>query len=234
MAAQKQGNTLDISKPIRDVARAISRRSAAKERARQFDQRMALQRDRFNHQQQRDNNRDKLAQDKQNHKVVMDYQNKKDKTAKLQLAQDRLTEAQTNRKTRNKLAAHKEQNRTQQHNEKMEHAKNVLAEKTKHDEVSEGIKLNNSEKYGKYVENQINRGNASVASQQQNAEIKKQATGVDYNANGFKTTEQPKQRNFSDMVNTLRPGGSSLGGAPGAKDTFHTKDSFSVDKGKTL
>ncbi|MBQ5474561.1 MAG: hypothetical protein IIT65_07630 [Lachnospiraceae bacterium] len=115
-----------------------------------------------------------------------------------------------------------------QHNDKMEHAKNVLAEKTKHDEVSEGIKLNNSEKYGKYVENQINRGNASIASQQQNAEIKKQATGVDYNANGFKTTEQPNQRNFSDMVNTLRPGGSSLGGAPGSKDKFHTKEDFSV------
>lgn len=103
MAAQKQGSTIDISKPIRDVAHAIARRSAAKERARQFDQRMSLQRDKFNHQQQRDNNRDKLAADKQKHKVAMDYQNEKDKKAKLQLAQDRLTEAKTARQTRNKM-----------------------------------------------------------------------------------------------------------------------------------
>ena len=55
----------------------------------------------------------------------------------------------------------------------MEHARNVLAEKTEHDKVSEAIKNKNSDLYGSYVQNQINRGNAAIASQQQNAEIKK-------------------------------------------------------------
>ena len=234
MAAQKQGNTIDISKPIRDVAHAIARRSAAKERARQFDQRMALQKAKFNHQQQRDNANTKLAQDKHKHKVAQDRQKNKDTQAKLQLAQDKLTEAKTARQTKNKLNAHKIQQQQNQHNDKMQHAKNVLDEKTKHDQVSEAIKENNSKDYHKYVENQINRGNAVVASQQQNAEIKKWETGIDYNHNGFKTTDQPNPRSFNDTINTLRPGGSSLGGAPGKKDIFHTKERFSVDKGKTL
>jgi hypothetical protein len=103
MAAQKQGNTIDISKPIRDVAHAIARRSAAKERARQFDQKMALQKAKFQHQAQKDNANTKLAQDKHKHKVVMDYQKNKDTQAKIQLAQDRLQEAKTARQTRNKL-----------------------------------------------------------------------------------------------------------------------------------
>jgi hypothetical protein len=114
----------------------------------------------------------------------------------------------------------------------MEHAKNVLAEKTEHDKVSEAIKENNSKDYHKYVDNQINRGNAAIASLQQNAEIKKQATGVDYNNNGFKTTEPSSPRSFTDTVNTLRPGGSSLGGTPGPKDTHHTKSDFSFDKAR--
>lgn len=234
MAAQKQGNTLDISKPIRDVARAISRRSAAKERARQFNQRMEFQKEKFNHQQQRDNANTQLAQDKQKHKVAVDYQKNKDNQAKIKLAQDKLDEAKKTRETRNKLNARKIQQQQNQHKDKMEHAKNVLAEKTEHDKVSEGIKLSNSKKYGSYVDNQINRGNATIASQQQTAEIKKQATGIDYNHNGFNTTEHPAKSSFSDMVNTLRPNGSSLGGAPGKKDTFHTKDNFSVDKGTTI
>ena len=112
----------------------------------------------------------------------------------------------------------------------MDHAKNVLNEKTKHDQVSEAIKNRNSDLYGDYVKNQINRGNAAIESQKQNAEIKKQATGADYNANSFNQTKQPSDKSFSDTINTLRPGGSSLGGAPGAKDTFHTKDDFSFDK----
>lgn len=234
MAAQKQGNTLDISKPIREVAHAIARRSAAKERARQFDQRMALQKAKFQHQQQRDNANTKLAQDKQTHKVAVDYQKNKDNQAKLQLAQDRLAEAKTARKTRNKMNGWKENNRTKQFGQKMDHAKNVLAEKTEHDQVSEAIKNRNSDLYGDYVKNQINRGNAAIESQKQNAEIKKQATGADYNANSFNQTKQPSDKSFSDTINTLRPGGSSLGGAPGAKDKFHTKDSFAFEKGKTL
>lgn len=228
MAAQKQGSTIDISKPIRDVAHAIARRSAAKERARQFDQRMSLQRDKFNHQQQRDNNRDKLASDKQKHKVAMDYQNEKDKKAKLQLAQDRLTEAKTARQTRNKMNGWKIKNQMNQHNDKMEHAKNVLNEKTAHDKASEVIKNRNSDLYGDYVKNQINRGNAMVETQKQRAEINKQATGADYNANAFNQTNQPKDKTFTDTINSIRPGGSSLGGAPGSKDKFHTKEDFSV------
>ena len=228
MAAQKQGSTIDISKPIRDVAHAIARRSAAKERARQFDQRMSLQRDKFNHQQQRDNNRDKLAADKQKHKVAMDYQNEKDKKAKLQLAQDRLTEAKTARQTRNKMNGWKIKNQMNQHNDKMEHAKNVLNEKTAHDKASEVIKNRNSDLYGDYVKNQINRGNAMVETQKQRAEINKQATGADYNANAFNQTNQPKDKTFTDTINSIRPGGSSLGGAPGSKDKFHTKEDFSV------
>lgn len=230
MAAQKQGNTLDISKPIRDVARAISRRSAAKERARQFNQRMEFQKEKFKHQQQRDNANIQLAQDKHKHKKRMDYQKNKDNQAKLQLAQDKLEEAKKTRQTRNKLNAHKIQQQQNQHKDKMEHAKNVLDEKTKHDQVSEAIKNRNSDLYGDYVKNQINRGNAAIESQKQSAEIKKQATGADYNANSFNQTKQPSDKSFSDTINTLRPGGSSLGGAPGKKDTFHTKDSFSVDK----
>lgn len=229
MAAQKQGNTIDISKPIRDVAHAIARRSAAKERARQFDQRMALQKAKFQHQQQRDNANTKLAQDKQKHKVVMDYQKNKDNKAKLQLAQDKLDEAKKTRQTRNKMNGWKENNRNNQFGQKMDHAKNVLNEKTKHDQVSEAIKNRNSDLYGDYVKNQINRGNAAIESQKQNAEIKKQATGADYNANSFNQTKQPSDKSFSDTINTLRPGGSSLGGTPGKKDTFHTKDSFSVE-----
>lgn len=234
MAAQKQGNTIDISKPIRDVAHAIARRSAAQERARQFDQRMALQRDRFKHQAQRDNANTQLAQDKHKHKVAVDYQKNKDNQAKNKLAQDKLAEAKKNRETRNKMNGWKENNRTKQFGEKMDHAKNVLNEKTKHDQVSEAIKNRNSDLYGDYVKNQINRGNAAIESQKQNAEIKKQATGADYNANSFNQTKQPSDKSFSDTINTLRPNGSSLGGAPGKKDTFHTKESFSVAKGKTL
>lgn len=234
MAAQKQGNTIDITRPIRDVAHAIARRSEAKERARQFDQRMALQKAKFQHQQQRDNTNTKLAQDKQKHKVKMDYQKNKDTQAKIQLAKDKLDEAKKTRQTRNKLNGWKENNRTKQFGEKMDHAKNVLNEKTKHDQVSEAIKNRNSDLYGDYVKNQINRGNAAIESQKQNAEIKKQATGADYNANSFNQTKQPSDKSFSDTINTLRPGGSSLGGTPGKKDIFHTKQSFSVEKGKAL
>jgi hypothetical protein len=108
----------------------------------------------------------------------------------------------------------------------------VLAEKTKHDQVSEAIKKRNSDLYGGYVNNQINRGNAAIESQKQNAEIKKQATGADYNANAFNQTKQPSDTSFSDTINTLRPGGSSLGGAPGPKDTHHTKSDFSFDKAR--
>lgn len=234
MAAQKQGNTLDISKPIRDVARAISRRSAAKERARQFNQRMEFQKAKFQHQQQRDNANTQLAQDKHKYKKIMDRQKEKDTQAKLQLAQDKLQETQTARKTKNKLNAHKLQQQQNQHDDKMEHAKNVLAEKEQHDKVIEAIKNRNSDLFENDVKNKINRGNAVIESQKQNAEIKKQATGADYNANAFNQTKQPSDKSFSDTLNTLRPNGSSLGGAPGKKDTFHTKDSFSVDKGKTI
>lgn len=232
MAAQKQGNTLDISKPIRDVARAISRRSAAKERAKQFNQRMEFQKEKFKHQQQRDNTNTQLAQDKHKHKVAVDYQKNKDTQAKIQLAKDKLAEAKTARQTKNKLNAHKIQQQQNQHKDKMEHAKNVLDEKTKHDQVSEAIKNRNSDLYGDYVKNQINRGNAAIASQQQNAEIKKKATGTDYNANAFNQTKQPSDKSFSDTINTLRPGGSSLGGTPGPKDTFHTKGDFSFDNAR--
>ena len=115
-----------------------------------------------------------------------------------------------------------------QHNDKMNHAKNVLDEKTKHDQVSEAIKNRNSDLYGDYVKNQINRGNAMVETQKQRAEINKQATGADYNANAFNQTNQPKDKTFTDTINSIRPGGSSLGGAPGSKDKFHTKEDFSV------
>lgn len=228
MAAQKQGSTIDISRPIRDVTHAIARRSAAKERARRFNQRMEFQKEKFKHQSQRDNANTKLAQDKQKHKVAMDYQNDKDKKAKLQLAQDRLEEANKARETRNKLNGWKVKNQMQQHRDRMEHAKNVLAEKAEHDKVSEGIKAENMRTFKTDVENHVNRTNAIVESMRQQAQMNKDKTGADYNSNAFKQNKSPQQSSFSDTVNMLRPGGSSLGGTPGSKDTFHTKENFSV------
>ena len=228
MAAQKQGSTIDISRPIRDVAHTIARRSAAKERARQFDQRMSLQRDKFKHQQAKDNANKDLARDKFKHQAAVDYQKDKDRKDKLQLGQDRLAEAKKARETRNKLNGWKVKNQMNQHNDKMEHAKNVLDEKTKHDQVSEAIKARNANTFEQDMMNKTNRNNAAIETMHQHAKINEQNSRVGFNENAFKQSPTPKQPSFSDTINTLRPGGSSLGGKPGSKDTFHTKADFSV------
>lgn len=221
MAAQKQGSTIDISKPIRDVAHAIERRSAAKERARQFDQRMSLQRDKFNHQQQRDNNRDKLAQDKQKHKVAMEYQKNKDTQGKLQLAQDKLAEAKTARQTRNKMNGWKIKNQMNQHKDKMEHAKNVLAEKTEHDKATELIKAQNRDTFKDDVANKTNLTNAKIEKMRQDALIKQTKSGVKSNQSAYQQSPKPKSQTYDEIISNIRPQGSSLGGKVGPKDTAH-------------
>lgn len=221
MAAQKQGNTIDISKPIRDVAHAIARRSAAKERARQFDQRMALQKAKFQHQSQRDNANTKLAQDKQTHKVAMDYQKNKDNQAKLQLAQDKLQEAKTARKTKNKMNSWKIQNQQNQHKDKMKHAKNVLAEKTEHDKASELIKAQNRDTFKDDVANKTNLTNAKIEKMRQDALINQNKSGVKSNQNAYQQSQKPKSQTYDEVISSIRPQGSSLGGKVGPKDTAH-------------
>lgn len=221
MAAQKQGNTLDISKPIRDVAHAIARRSAAKERAKQFNQRMDLQKSKLAYQKDRDKINQDLAKKKHDHKVVMDYQKLKDNKEKNQIARDRLEEAKTSRKTKNQLAAHKQEIQQNQHKDKMDHARNVLAEKTEHDKASELIKAENRDTFKNDVANKTNLTNAKIEKMRQDALINQNKTNVKSNQNAYQQSPQPKAKTYNETINSIRPQGSSIGGMVGSKDVAH-------------